>query len=51
MSERNVTILILTVSVHSNVLYKLMCLFVTMLENTEAIKQVTRTLSLRVVPH
>lgn len=50
MSERNETILILTVSVHNNVLYTLMCVFVTILENTEAFKQVTRTLSLRIVP-
>lgn len=28
-----------------------MCVFVTMLENTEAFEQVTRTLSLRIVPH
>lgn len=51
MSEQNEAILILTVSVHNNVLYKLMCVFVTMLENTEEFKQVTRTLSLGIVPH
>lgn len=39
MSERNETALILPVSVHNNVLFKLMCVFVTMLENTEAFEQ------------